>query len=187
MNNIKILETGINTSSVKAQLKQYASHWNCQNKLRNSDSVLNYGFPELDVGVLQLKIGVVKDSREYVGDSEYSGETPAWDKFTSVRSILRKRGFKNLERCGFLSMPVGGEVGRHIDVGSYYQTRDRYHLSIQGKYEYTCGDEIVIIDEGTLFAFDNKKEHSAKNISDIVRITFVFDILQTGNKRLFDN
>jgi hypothetical protein len=177
MEDIKILKTGIDVSSIKRDLKVYSSDWNCQMNLKNSDSILKYGFPEVDVGVLQLKIGTVSDASLYVGNSQTSKETPAWHKHTAIRTTLRKHGFKSIERCGFLSMPVGGYVGRHIDVGDYYLTRDRYHLSIQGIYEYTCGDDIAIIDAGTLFWFNNKKEHSAKNLSDEVRITFVFDTM----------
>lgn len=175
--NIQILKTGIDTTSIKRQLKEYAKDWNCQNNLQNSDSLLKYGFPVVDIGVLQLKIGTVPNKDTFVGDTETSKETPAWNRHTAVRTTLRKNGFPELERCGFLAMPIGGEVGRHIDKGTYYLSRNRYHLSIQGRYLYTVGDEEQIIEEGTLFKFNNKLEHSAKNIGDVVRITFVFDTL----------
>lgn len=178
MSLIKILKTDIDVTSIKKQLLEYNKDWNCQTNLRNSDSLLKYGFPEVDIGVLQLKIGTVKSSNDFVGDSETSKETPAWNRHTAIRTTLRKNGFPNLERCGFLSLPVGKEVGRHIDKGTYYLSRDRYHLSIQGTYLYTCGDESVIITPGTLFWFNNKEEHSAKNIGDDVRVTFVFDVLR---------
>lgn len=177
MNNIKILRTGIDVSKVLKQLKKYSLDWSC-NKEYNHDSLLNYGFPHVDVGILNLKVGVVKHKDEFVGNSEISREVPEWNRHTAVRSILKKNGFPKLERCGFLSMPVGGHVGRHIDVGDYYLSRNRYHLAIQGKYLYTCGQEECIIQAGDLFWFDNKLEHSATNISDEVRITFVFDVLK---------
>ena len=58
----------------------------------------------------------------------------------------------------------------------YYKTRDRYHLSLQGRYSYTVEGEKHIIKPGTFFWFDNKKYHEAENISDVDRITFVFDL-----------
>jgi hypothetical protein len=176
MNNIKILKTNVDVSSIKKQLLTYAKDWECQKNERNVDSLLNKGYPEMDVGVLQLKIGVVRNSKEFVGDSEFSKETSAFHRHTAIRTTLRKNGFPNLERCGFLSLPIGKEVGRHIDEGTYYLTRNRYHLSIQGRYLYTCGDEEVVIGPGTLFWFNNKLLHSATNIGDDVRITFVFDV-----------
>ena len=78
-------------------------------------------------------------------------------------------------------MPVGGEVGQHIDIGSYYQTRDRYHLAIQGAYDYTVGGETVRVEEGDLIWFDNKQSHGTKNVGDVVRITFVFDVPHSKN------
>jgi quercetin dioxygenase-like cupin family protein len=46
---------------------------------------------------------------------------------------------------------------------------------------YTVEDESFIVEPGTLFWFNNKLEHSAKNIGDEVRITLVFDV--PHNKR----
>ena len=75
-----------------------------------------------------------------------------------------------------LSLPVGGKVGTHIDIGNYYFTRDRYHLSIQGKYKYHVGDEEVLIEPGMLVWFNNKIPHGTENVGDETRITFVFDV-----------
>jgi mannose-6-phosphate isomerase-like protein (cupin superfamily) len=176
MSDIQIIKTGIDVSSVVKQLHQYHKDWECQKSMENTDSLIEHGYPVMDVGVLQLKIGVVSNPNDFVGDSEYSKETPAWHRHTAVRTILRKNGFKELDRCGFLTLPVGGEVGFHIDEGYYYQTRDRYHLSIAGTYLYECGDSSMVIEAGTLFWFNNKKKHSAKNIGNSARVTFVFDV-----------
>ena len=81
-----------------------------------------------------------------------------------------------MHRCGFLSLPVDEIVGAHIDEGTYYLTRDRYHLSILGRYQYFCGTESVIVEPGTLLWFNNKLRHGTVNIGDETRITFVFDM-----------
>ena len=83
---------------------------------------------------------------------------------------------RELHRCGFLSLPIDGYVGAHIDEGTYYLTRDRYHISIAGQYQYFCGNETAIVDAGTLFWFNNKMPHGAVNLGDETRITFVFDM-----------
>ena len=74
-------------------------------------------------------------------------------------------------------------MGWHIDDGTYYHSRDRYHLSLQGIYKYWVGDtpddpnaEMHIIEPGTFFWFNNKKYHKALNIGDVDRLTFVFDV-----------
>lgn len=181
MNNIRIIKTGINVSKILDQLKKYPEDWGA---VKNIDGAKNYvdehGFPEVQADVLQLIVGAVTSTDQYVGDSEICIVTPAYNKHTHVVNFL-KRHFPKHNRCGFLSLPVGGIVGRHIDIGSYYQTRDRYHLSIQGTYEYFVGDESAIVEPGTLLWFNNKLEHGTKNIGNCVRITFVFDVPHSKN------
>lgn len=180
MNNIRIIKTNINVSKILKQLKQYPEDWGGQVKIAGSESLLDYGFPDVDVGVLQLVMGGVNNIEEYVGNTEICIPTPAAKHHTEIIAFL-KRNFKKFSRCGFLSLPVGGEVGTHIDVGDYYLTRDRYHLSIQGTYIYTVGDESVVVEPGTLLWFNNKLPHGTKNIGDCVRVTFVFDVPHSKN------
>lgn len=179
MANIRVLDTGIDVSGVQTQLKMYSDDWGAQNKLEGTENLVDkWGFPQVNAGVLQLVMGVAPPG-QYVGDTEMCKPTPAFNNYTELWKILQTYGFDGLSRCGFLSLPVGGEVGTHIDKGSYYLTRDRYHLSIQGKYEYHVGDESIVIEPGMLVWFNNKLPHGAKNVGDDVRITFVFDIKQT--------
>ena len=180
MDNIRVIKKGINVSKILKQLHQYPEDWGVQKTVDGALSMLDRGFPEVQAGVLQLKMGAVKDLNQYVGDSEVSVETPAYSRHTEIVGFL-KRNFKKFDRCGFLSLPVGGEVGQHIDIGDYYQTRDRYHLAIQGSYVYTVGEESVKVDAGDLLWFNNKLLHGTKNVGDVVRITFVFDVPHSKN------
>lgn len=179
MKNIKVIDTGIDVSEVLAQLKQYPDDWNAARKMAGVENVVDkYGFPEVSAGVLQLVMGAIERPDQYVGDSELCAPTPAFYHHTAILNIVGHY-FRDISRCAFLSLPVGGSVGTHIDIGSYYQTRDRYHLSIQGKYKYHVGDEEIIIDPGMLVWFNNKLPHGTENLGDEVRITFVFDIKNT--------
>jgi len=180
LDNIRIIKTGINVSKILKQLQQYPQDWGVQRTVDGAQSMLARGFPEVEAGVLQIVMGGVEDESQYVGDTEICIATPAINHHTEIVGFL-KRNFKKFSRCGFLSLPVSGGVGKHIDIGSYYQTRDRYHLSIQGTYDYTVGDETVRVEPGTLLWFNNKLEHGTKNVGDIVRITFVFDIPHSKN------
>ena len=180
MENIRIIKTGINVSKILKQLKQHPEDWGGQNNIKGVDSMLNYGFPQVEAGVLQLVMGGVRSKDEYVGDTEICIPTPAAKHHTEIMGFLT-RNFKKFSRCGFLSLPVGGKVGQHIDIGSYYQTRDRYHLAIQGSYRYTVGDESVIVEPGTLLWFNNKLKHGTENVGNEVRITFVFDVPHSKN------
>ena len=131
----------------------------------------------MDVGNLQLVVGAVKKKEDFVGDSELCKPTEAYDRHTEIIKIINKEfPGKEIYRCGFLSLPIDGYVGAHIDEGTYYLTKDRYHISIAGRYQYFVGNETLIVQPGTLFWFNNKLPHGAVNLDDETRVTFVFDI-----------
>ena len=174
MDNIRIIKTGINVSKIKSQLEQYADDWGNQKQMEGAQQI-DPDFHKIEAGVLQLIVGAISKPGEMVYNTELCIKVPAYDKHTEIVNFM-KRHFHAHSRCGFLSLPVGDIVGTHTDQGTYYLTKDRYHLSIQGRYKYHCGDDEVIVEPGTLFWFDNKKPHGAKNIGDELRITFVFDV-----------
>lgn len=181
MDNIRIIKTGINVSKILRQLKEYPEDWGSQKNIEGARSIVDdFGFDDLPVGALQLVMGGVEHPDQFVGDTEICIPTPAAKHHTEIIGFL-KRNFKKFSRCGFLSLPVGGTVGMHIDVGNYYLTRDRYHLSILGRYRYFVGDESVVVEPGTLLWFNNKLPHGTENIGDTTRITFVFDVPHSKN------
>lgn len=177
MSDIKIIKSGIDVSEIKNILEKNPQDWTA-----------NFGIKEAshnriqDVGVLQLKMGIVSDPKQFVGNSEQTVKTLIYNKYKfAVESTLSKLGITEFDRAAFLMLGVDKHVGLHIDEGTYYLTRDRFHLSISGVYEYVCGDYEATIFPGTLFWFDNKKEHGAINISDEPRITLVFDVPHSQN------
>jgi hypothetical protein len=178
--NIRVIKTGINVSKILKQLEQYQEDWGGQRKSEDAESLLDRGYKDIQAGVLQLVMGGVTKPEDFVGDTELCIPTEAYYRHTEIIGFL-KRHFKDFKRCGFLSLPVGGTVGLHIDEGSYYQTKDRYHLSIQGSYNYICGGEMVRVDPGTLLWFNNKLMHGTENVGDCTRITFVFDVPHSKN------
>ena len=123
MNNIKIIKTGINISKILKQLDQYPEDWEGQKKVDNTGSLLNRGYEDLPVGVLQLVMGAITKIEDKAEDSEFTVKTPAYDHHTEMISFL-KRHFKKFDRCGFLSLAPGGEVGQHIDEGKYYHKQE---------------------------------------------------------------
>lgn len=178
MKNIRIIKTGINVSKIQRQLDEHAADWGSQKNLPGvelQDPRKLY----TTVEVLQLVMGALEQPDQYVGDSELSVQTPALKHHTEIVNFL-KRHFHAACRCAFFKIPVGHKVDRHTDFGSYYLTKDRYHLSISGRYKYTVYDgdlkEEVIIEPGTLFWFNNKKEHESENIANEPRIAFIFDV-----------
>ena len=175
MNNIKILKKGIDVSKVIDQLEQYSDDWYIQR--RGTDTLLERGYADIEVGNLQLIMGAVKKKEDFVGNSELNKPTPAYQRHTEVLKIVKRElPGRDVHRCGFLSLPIDGYVGAHVDEGTYYKTRDRYHLSIAGRYQYFVGEETVIVDPGTLMWFNNKKPHGTVNLGEETRKTIVFDM-----------
>jgi hypothetical protein len=174
MDNIRIIQTNIDVSKVLKQLEDNPNDWGSQKSVGKTEQVDPTKY-KTTVDVLQLIMGGVSKPGELAFNTETCIKTPTYDNHIEIFKILNKY-FKKYRRCAFLKLPVGQEVGFHIDEGTYYLTKDRYHLSIQGKYKYTVGDESIIVEPGTLFWFNNKMLHSAVNIGDVPRITFVFDI-----------
>ena len=175
MKNIKILRKGIIVKKVLKQLEQYSDDWFIQRK--GADTLLERGYADIEVGNLQLIMGAVIKKEDFVGDSELCKPTPAYDRHTEIIKIINSElPGRDIHRCGFLSLPIDGYVGAHIDEGTYYHTRDRFHLSIASQYQYFVGNESVIVDPGTLLWFNNKIPHGTVNLGDETRITFVFDM-----------
>lgn len=84
-----------------------------------------------------------------------------------------------LSRATIVRLKPKSRVLRHIDVGSYYFLRDRFHLvlrSTAGSVLMSGGEE-VRMKEGELWWFDNKQYHESYNESGDWRIHYIFDLL----------
>jgi len=179
MKNIRVIKTNIDVSKIQLQLKKHPGDWGSQKGL-DSVEVKDPHQYITSVDVLQLVMGGIETPGQQVGDTEICIKTPAYKNHSEIRKYLKKY-FSTMYRCGFLALPIDEMVGAHIDEGNYYLTKDRYHLSIQGRYQYFVGNESIIVEPGTLFWFNNKLPHGTVNIGDEVRITFVFDVPQSEN------
>ena len=144
---IKVIKTGIDVSKVTEQLRKNPADWNHQKKQEGVRSLVDeHGFDDLPISNLQLTIGAVKKKKDFVGDSELSVNTPAYKRHTEIFKLIKEDfGKKEIYRCGFLALPIDEYVGAHIDEGTYYKTKDRYHLSIMGEYQYFTGCDSIIV------------------------------------------
>lgn len=168
--NIRLIKRGIDVSGIRDEVNRWEEDWGVQKSYNHTGQL-----HDLPVSVLQLVIGMVEKEGDHPSNSELSMRTPLYDKYQTTVNWLQQNA-PNHDRVAFLKIPVGGDVGLHIDEGSYYQTRDRYHLAIQGSYIYKVGEQEVIIEPGTWFWFNNKVMHGTQNIGDVPRITMVFDL-----------
>jgi hypothetical protein len=92
-------------------------------------------------------------------------------------SFARERGAV-LQRTMIVRLRPEGRVYPHVDVGSYYRKRDRYHLVLDSRgTEMSSGDETVTLRDGELWWFDNKQVHGSRNPTPEWRIHVIFDLL----------
>ena len=186
MKNIRIIKTGIDVSAIQAQLDAHPQDWGNVGRMKGTGKQ----DPHTKIvtsEVLQLVMGGVSSPNEFVGDTEISMPTDATSRHTEIQRFLGEHFTSQVGRCAFLKTPIGQITGKHIDQGTYYLTKDRYHLSITGTYRYTVWDngeddttkEVLEVEPGTLFWFNNKKNHMAENTSKIERIAFIFDVPQS--------
>jgi len=84
-----------------------------------------------------------------------------------------------LSRATIVRLKPQSQVFRHIDKGSYYFLRDRFHLVLQSPTGSVLmsGGEQVRMQEGELWWFDNKQYHESFNESGDWRIHYIFDLL----------
>jgi outer membrane protein assembly factor BamB/orotate phosphoribosyltransferase len=84
-----------------------------------------------------------------------------------------------LSRATIVRLKPKSQVYRHIDQGSYYFLRDRFHLVLRSPAGSVLmsGGETVRMQEGELWWFDNKQHHESCNESDEWRIHYIFDLL----------
>lgn len=171
MSNFRFIDCDVDVSKILKQLNDNQEDWNYISNLQGkgiSGDLNPYGF-------LPLVMALV-DPGEDPKNAERLEKTELYKKHSEIRKWLRRQGIMQTSRAAFFRLRPGGKVGRHIDEGTYYLTRDRYHLSLQGTYDYECGGEWHTIKPGTFFWFDNKQHHQAINVGDVNRITFVFDV-----------
>jgi outer membrane protein assembly factor BamB/orotate phosphoribosyltransferase len=94
-----------------------------------------------------------------------------------------------LSRATIVRLKPKSRVARHIDVGSYYLIRDRFHLVLHSSAGsvLSSGGEQVRMQEGELWWFDNKQYHEAHNESSDWRIHYIFDLLPEAYTHLAVN
>lgn len=168
--NFIFIQKNVNIQPILDQIYANMDDWYTISSIQNIAGDRN------PVNFLPITMGVVEHPGDNIKDSELTCNTHFYEKYDEIVKWLHSVGCAHHSRAAFLRLAIGQSNNRHIDDGEYYKTRDRYHLSLQGRYLYNVDGEEHIIEPGTFFWFNNKRPHSALNIGDCDRITFVFDV-----------
>lgn len=182
MKNIVIIKTGIDPKPILDQVYDNYDDWDWVSSLnpnRIGGDKDPYGFLPL----VWAKVGR-GDNPKNVDKQQ---ETPLYSHYSEVRKFLVENNIHATGRAAFFRLKPGDSVGMHIDEGTYYLQKDRYHLSLQSRYQYYVGDETMVVEPGTFFWFNNKIKHGAINIGDVDRISLVFDVPHNINNPHHEN
>jgi hypothetical protein len=135
-----------------------------------------------DTLAVHLRTAVVKPG-EHKNNAQEDRETSEYSAFPALTSYIEtfaKEINGTVARAIIVSLKPSSQVYAHIDEGTYYERRDRYHLVLQslaGSRMLSGGEECVF-QKGELWWFDNKAMHEAFNPSDgAERIHVIFDVL----------
>jgi quercetin dioxygenase-like cupin family protein len=171
MSNFIFIKRNIDVSAVLAQLKENESDW------KEVSTYESTGGSKDPYGFLPLVMALTNDEFPNPKNTDLLKPTPMFERHTEIKKLLWSLGVKKFCRAAYFKLAVGDKVLNHIDDGTYYENKDRYHLSLAGTYLYTVDGEQHVIEPGVFFWFDNKKYHCADNISSTEpRLTFVFDV-----------
>jgi hypothetical protein len=177
MSHFRFIEENLDIQNILQEVLDNPQDWDVAGSIKGASGDLKpYGF-------LPLTMAVIRAVGDDPKNTELQQNTPLRAKYKQIRKFLKRHKCQQHSRAAFFKLAPGDQVGWHIDDGTYYLTRDRYHLSLQGTYQYWVGDEpnvetaeLHTIEPGTFFWFDNKKYHRALNVGDVDRISFVFDV-----------
>lgn len=117
-----------------------------------------------------------------VNENQETRLTPVANRFPRALAFLTEFAAEMngvLSRATIVRLKPQSRVFRHIDQGSYYFLRDRFHLVLRSPAGSVLmsGGETVRMREGELWWFDNKQYHESCNESGEWRIHFIFDLL----------
>lgn len=136
--------------------------------------------------------GAVRRPDLHINENQESQPTQISAKFPLAMSMMAKIAEatkSSLSRATIVRLKPKSQVGQHIDVGSYYLIRNRFHLVLYSPSGSVLisGNEAVRMQAGELWWFDNKQHHSARNESEGWRVHYIFDLLPQAYQRLAVN
>jgi hypothetical protein len=185
MRFLRLIRSGIDIGPLMAEVRSNEIAWmlntSRQDKLR----------VQRDTNTIFIR-GQVKRLDLNPNENQESKLTAVSRLFPRARAFME--GFATamdarLSRATIVRLKPRSQVFRHIDIGSYYFIRDRYHLVLYSATgsSLTSGDESVRMHIGELWWINNKQFHEASNDSDEWRIHYIFDLLPSRYMHLAVN
>jgi outer membrane protein assembly factor BamB/orotate phosphoribosyltransferase len=185
MKYFKLIRSGIDVAPLLDEVLSQPDAWLADTARQDKIRV------QRDTNTIFLR-GAVPRPDLPVNENQESRLTAASNLFPKALSFMNAFAREmncQLSRATIVRLKPESQVFRHIDAGSYYFLRDRFHLVLQsaaGSVLMSGGEE-VRMREGELWWFDNKQYHESYNESGEWRIHYIFDLLASDYSELAVN
>ena len=175
MRFFKRLMAGVNVAPLIDEVNQQELLW--LHNTSRQDKIQ----AQRDTNTIFLR-GAVKRPDIHINENQSSYSTEVSKLFPLAMDLLNRFSVEqdaSLSRATIVRLKPHAQVTTHVDSGSYYRIRDRYHFVVQSAAgsELTSGGETVIMHVGEMWWFDNKQFHAACNRSAEWRVHYIFDLL----------
>ena len=178
MKYFKLVRSGIDVGPLLEEVRSQEQAWLVDTGRQDRIRV------QRDTNTIFLRSAVHRPDL-HVNENQESRLTSAAELFPKALAFMAEFAQQmdcHLSRATIVRLKPHSQVFRHIDEGSYYFLRDRFHLVLKSSLGSVLmsGGEQVRMQEGELWWFDNKQFHESYNESDEWRIHYIFDLLSAG-------
>ncbi len=185
MKYFRLIRSGIDVAPLLEEVRSQDHAWLLNTSRQNKIRV------QRDTNTIFISSPVARPDLN-VNENQESGLTAVSALFPRAVAFMNdvaKEMHSQLSRATIVRLKPKSQVARHIDAGSYYLIRDRFHLVLYSSAGSVLmsGGEQVRMREGELWWFDNKQYHEADNESDEWRIHYIFDLLPAAHRHLAVN
>lgn len=185
MEFFRCVGSGIDVAPLLAEIQAQEDAWLVNTSRQDKINV------QRDTNTIFLRSAVRRPDL-HINENQESQPTKISANFPRAMAAMTKiaEALKSsLARATIVRLKPKSQVGQHIDVGSYYLIRNRFHLVLHSTSGSVLisGNEAVRMRAGELWWFDNKQHHSALNESDEWRIHYIFDLLPQAYQSLAVN
>jgi len=175
LNYFKLIRSGVDVAPLLAEIDSNEQAWLIDTSRQEKIRV------QRDTNTIFLSSAVPRPDLP-VNENQECRLTPVAQSFPKALAFMTEFAQEmhcHLSRATIVRLKPQTQVFRHIDQGSYYFLRDRFHLVLRSATGSVLmsGGETVRMKEGELWWFDNKQYHEAYNESDQWRIHYIFDLL----------
>ena len=185
MKYFKLVRSDIDVAPLLEEVRSHEEAWLIDTGRQDKIRV------QRDTNTIFLR-GAVHRSDLNINENQESRLTSISKRFPRALAFMTEFAREmncHLSRATIVRLKPKSRVFRHIDEGSYYFLRDRFHLVLQSSTGSVLmsGGEQVRMQKGELWWFDNKQYHESRNESADWRIHYIFDLLSADYSDLAVN